>query len=212
MRFLLVIVFLMASAAGMYYSGVGFFADFKETKASSKKISAVKPKFLREKLKETPPETPVYTFFETLNDPTMTRLVGLDGTLSPASPQPEKKPAVPAKIKVASLPVEKIIKPEPAAIPEKKIKANVRATPVVEGPPRYAVQVGSFKDEKRAGTLKMLLQKKGHDAFLMQIEVADSAWHRVFLGRYADEKKAQDAAQSARNDFNLNAVVVSKTN
>ena len=60
----------------------------------------------------------------------------------------------------------------------------------------------------------MRLQENGFDAFLMQTELADhgGTWHRVFLGRYVDEKKAQEAASLARNDYKLNAVVVRKTN
>ena len=45
-----------------------------------------------------------------------------------------------------------------------------------------------------------------------QTKIADDAWHRVFMGRYADEQQAQDVANLARSDFKLNAVVVSKTN
>ena len=74
--------------------------------------------------------------------------------------------------------------------------------------------MSSFRDEARAGALKMRLQENGFDAFLMQTELADhgGTWHRVFLGRYVDEKKAQEAASLARNDYKLNAVVVRKTN
>ena len=74
--------------------------------------------------------------------------------------------------------------------------------------------MSSFRDAGRAGALKMRLQEKGFDAFLMQAELANHAgtWHRVFLGRYADEEKAQEAARLARSEYKLNAVVVRKTN
>ena len=54
------------------------------------------------------------------------------------------------------------------------------------------------------------LQKKGFDAFLMETVLAEpgGTWHRVFLGRYADEQKAQEAARLAKSQYKLNAVVV----
>lgn len=204
MKLLLVMIFMVASAAGLHFSEVNLLNVFKDKKISSKKISVVKPK--REKVEE----APVYTFFETLNDTTMTRYVGLDGKIVPTPEQLRNisPPLVSPDDKVAPPPVKKI--PEPVANLE--IKQEMRSTPVIADPPRYAVQVGSFRDEDRAGALKMRLQKKGFDAFSMQIQVADNAWHRVFLGRYADEQKAQEAARLAKNDYKLNAVVVSKTN
>jgi cell division protein FtsN len=206
MKLLLVMIFMVASAAGLHFSEVNLLNVFKEKKASSKKISVVKPK--REKVKE----APVYTFFETLNDTTMTRYVGLDGKIVPPPEQLRKisPPVISSDNKVASPPVKKT--PEPVANLELKQKEKIRPTPVIAEPPRYAVQVGSFRDADRAGALKMRLQKKGFDAFSMQIQVADNAWHRVFLGRYADEQKAQEAARLAKSDYKLNAVVVSKTN
>jgi cell division protein FtsN len=209
MRLLLVMIFLVASAVWLNFSGLDLISEARGKKAASKKISAVKPKFLREKVKEE--EIPVYTFFETLNDPTMTRHVGLDGKIIPEQPTKISAPVVSPNNEVPPS-INKIIKSEPVTKLEKKQEIETNSPPVIEKPIQFAVQVGSFRDEKRAGTLKMRLQKKGFDAFLMQIEVAEKAWHRVFLGRYADEKKAQAAALLARNEFKLNAVVVSKTN
>ena len=204
MRLLLGMLFLMVSAAGIHFSGYDLVTGFQEKKSSSKKISAVKPK--RNAVKE--PETPVYTFFETLNDSSMTRYVGLNGKFLPTPIQKSLTSLVPAKVDTPP-PAEKL---EPLKIPEKKQKEETRSTPVIENLPRFAVQVGSFRDRGRASALKMRLQKKGFDAFLMQTKVADNAWHRVFLGRYADELKAQEAARLAKNDYKLDAVVVTKTN
>jgi len=111
-----------------------------------------------------------------------------------------------------TLPVEKQVKSEPLAKPETKHEKF--STNEIEGRPRYAVQVSSFRNVESAGALKRRLQEKGFDAFLMQAELADhgGTWHRVFLGRYADEETAQEAARMAKSQYNLNAVVVRKTN
>ena len=209
MRLLLVMIFLVASAVGLHFSGG--IDGFLEKKAPAKKIRAVKPKFIRDKVAPVASDKPVYTFFETLNDTTMTQYVGLNGELLPLSP--ERTVIVPAKSTATSSipPVAKTEQSEPLAEPEIKHDLDIRTE--IEGRPRYAVQVSSFRDAGRAGALKMRLQEKGFDAFLMQAELADHAgtWHRVFLGRYADEKKAQEAARMVRSQYKLNAVVVRKT-
>ena len=203
MRLLLVMIFLVASAVGLHFSGINLLSGFQKKEASAKKLRAVKPKFIRDKVAKAASDKPIYTFFETLNDPTMTRYVGLNGKL------------LPAKIAATPLipPAEKQVESEPLAKPEIKHDRNIRTPTEIGGRPRYAVQVSSFRDAGRAGALKMHLQEKGFDAFLMQAELADHAgtWHRVFLGRYADEEKAQEAARMARSLYNLNAVVVRKT-
>jgi cell division septation protein DedD len=63
-----------------------------------------------------------------------------------------------------------------------------------------------------ASILKMKLHKKGFDAYLMKIELPNhgGVWHRVFLGKYTDEALAQKAAERARQEYKLNAVVVKK--
>ena len=199
---------MVASGAGLHFSGI--ISKFQESATSPKRERAVKPESIRNKVKETVSSKPVYTFFETLNDTTMTQYVGLNGELLPLSP--ERTVIVPAKSTATIPPVEKQVKSEPLAEPEIKLDRNIRTEN--EGRPRYAVQVSSFRDAGRAGALKMRLQEKGFDAFLMQAELANHAgtWHRVFLGRYADEEKAQEAARLARSEYKLNAVVVRKTN
>ena len=203
MRLLLVMIFLVASAVGLHFSGINLLSGFQKKEASAKKLRAIKPKFIRDKVAKAASDKPIYTFFEILNDPTMTRYVGLNGKL------------LPTKIAAAPLipPVEKQMESEPLAKPEIKHDRNIRTPTEIGGRPRYAVQVSSFRDAGRAGALKMHLQEKGFDAFLMQAELADHAgtWHRVFLGRYADEKKAQEAARMVRSQYKLNAVVVRKT-
>ena len=52
---------------------------------------------------------------------------------------------------------------------------------------------------------------KGFEAFLRQTNLADQEWHRVFLGQYVDEQKANKAASLVRTKFNLDAKVRRKT-
>ena len=105
---------------------------------------------------------------------------------------------------------------------EMPIKSSVRAqfkeNIQVENKPEtsvstYAVQVSSFRDEKKAGILKSDLQVKGFDAFLMEAELPNHGgkWYRVFLGRYNDQDLARKDAERARQKHKLNSVIVKKT-
>ncbi len=214
MRLLFVMIFLAASAAGLHFSGI--ISEFQENAVPPKKLRAVKPEFIRKKVEKPVSPKLDYTFFKTLNDPTMTQYVDLKGRLMQTVLSPEKSAMASAKIKASTPPAEKTAKLEPVA--KSKIKQNPKSTasviPEIKEPPRYIVQVSSFRDEARAGALKMHLQENGFDAFLMQTELVDhgGTWHRVFLGRYVDEQKAQEAAHLARSEYQLNAVVVRKAN
>ena len=92
-------------------------------------------------------------------------------------------------------------------------KSSVPTTPEIKAPYGYVVQVGSFRDEGRAGALRRLLKNNGFDAFLTPTELTNNGgtWHRVFLGRYIDEENAQEAARLARSQYKLNAVVARNT-
>lgn len=210
MRFFLVIIFVAASGAGVHYSGV--ITKFQES-TSSKKMRAVKPESIRNNAKESVAHKPVYTFFETLNDSTMTQYVDLKGKLMPTALAPDNAVSAPAKIKAtpSTPPVEKIAKLEPVTKPESKqaSKGPASLTPEINAQAGYVVQVSSFRDEKLADALKSRLQKSGFDAFLTHTKLADQGgtWHRVFLGRYVSEQKAQEAASLVRNKYKLNAVV-----
>ena len=130
----------------------------------------------------------------------MTKYVGLNGEMLPVS-----LPAKPARSQ------SEII--EPAKLETKKnIKAIIAEEMKPPMPDRFVVQVSSFRDVKMANILKMKLQKKGFDAYLMKIELPNhgGVWNRVFLGKYTNEALAQKAAERARQEYKLNAVVVKK--
>ena len=207
MRLSLIIMFVMASVVGLHFFGI--ISLFQENVSSPKKMTAVKPESFRNRVKEPTPRKTVYTFFETLNDSTMTQYVDLKGGLMPALLSSKKEISVPSKIATVLPLVKKTARLDPALKigNTRKSKSAESVTPEIKEQYRYVVQMGSFRDESRADSLISLLKKNEFDAFLTQTEIADQAWHRVFLGRYADEQKAQKAASLARSQFNLNAKV-----
>ena len=176
---------------------LGFFVEWNKP-AISKKISAVKPKFLINKAEALKPVSHQFTFFETLNDKTMTKYVGLHGEMLPLSSPPKPGPLFEEK-NTSSVAVE----------PLKSDLKEKQPLPFHQ----FFVQVSSFRDQKKAGALKTKLQEKGFDSFLIEMELSnhEGKWYRVFLGKYSKKDLASKDAERARKEFRLNAVVVRKT-
>ena len=201
MRRFFITIFILACSSVIYFNDGLLSGFFQENPSIIKKVSAVKPKSIVNKTEALGPVSHQFTFFETLKDKTMTKYVGLHGEMLPVS--------LPAR-SVRSH--SKII--EPAKLePKKNIKTIVAEEKKTSTLPRFAVQVSSFRDVKMASVLKKKLKEKGFDAYLMEIELPNhgGVWHRVFLGQYVDEALAKKAAERARQEHKLNAVVVKKT-
>ena len=185
---------------------LGFFGEWKKP-VVSKKISAVKPKFLINKAEALKPVSHQFTFFETLNDKTMTKYVGLHGEMLPVS-SPAKPVSLFKEKNISSL----IVKPSESDQKSKTLNI-IRKEKQPSPSHRFFVQVSSFRNQKKAGALKTKLQEKGFDSFLIETELSNNKgkWYRVFLGKYSDEELASKDAERARKEFRLNAVVVKKT-
>ncbi len=170
----------------------------------SKKVRAVKPKSLVNKLADLKPVSRQFTFFETLQDKTMTKYVGLNGEILPIS-QPSKQLNLPSKVK-------RVLKRDLHSSRQKLEIKNYKKPSRPTGP-YFAVQISSFRNKNRADELKRKLQKKGFDSFLMETELPNHGgkWFRVFLGKYSDEDLAYKDAERVRQQYKLNAVVVRKT-
>jgi hypothetical protein len=211
MRLIYLAILVSITTSIFYFKGgllLGFFGEWKKP-AVSKKVSAVKPKFLINKAEALKPVSHQFTFFETLNDKTMTKYVGLHGEMLPVS-SPAKPVSLFKEKNISSLVVE------PAKSGQKsKILNNFQKEKQILPSTlhRFFVQVSSFRNQKKAEALKTKLQEKGFDSFLVETELSNNKgkWYRVFLGKYSDEELASKDAERARKEFRLNAVVVNKT-
>ena len=171
--------------------------------AISKKVRAVKPKSLVNKLADLKPVSHQFTFFETLQDKTMTKYVGLNGEILPISP-PSKLVVLPSKRK-------RVLKRDLHSSKQKLEIKDYTKLPRSKLP-YFAVQISSFRNKNKADELKTKLQKKGFDSFLMETELPNHGgkWFRVFLGKYSNEGLAHKDAERARQEYKLNAVVIRK--
>ncbi|KMP12605.1 hypothetical protein UR09_00835 [Candidatus Nitromaritima sp. SCGC AAA799-A02] len=182
-----------------------------EDNASYKKQVSVKPANIREKQKQVEPVSAQdeFTFFDTLNDPSMTRFVGLSGDFDESDAGSNSLSEVSAftvKNKPVAPPVEAVVENKSVSI----AKETAPAEPVRVSSAGFAIQVSSFRDTERAGALKEKLRKKGYPAFLMAARIPgkNEVWHRVFIGRYADKETALNAAAKVKETERLAGVVV----
>ncbi|PIQ96484.1 MAG: hypothetical protein COV67_09335 [Nitrospinae bacterium CG11_big_fil_rev_8_21_14_0_20_56_8] len=217
---LLMILVLGFAGVGVYYSGKQALRFFDPSKKEAvahpvKKTAAVKPRSLVEKrVKVEPlPPLPNYSFYETLNDTTLSKYVGLNGKLTSSPPAGKWVPAsAPATGQIAETVPLKPVKTSPV---DQRVKSTEGGGMLAEldsvegiGFP-FWVQVSSFRELPRAQEMAARLKKKGYPAFTRSIEVSEKGiWYRVYLGRYSDSEAAESVARRAREEEKLDAVVL----
>ena len=210
MRLIYLAILVSTTISIFYFKGellLGFFGEWNKP-AVSKKVSAVKPKFLINKAEALKPVSHQFTFFETLNDKTMTKYVGLHGEMLPVS-SPAKPVFLFKEKNISSL----LVEPAKSDLKSRTIKiGQEEKKPSPSTLLRFFVQVSSFRNQMKAGALKIKLQEKGFDSFLIETELPNHGgkWYRVFLGKYSDEELAEKDAERARKEFKLDGVVVRK--
>ncbi len=216
------------AGVGVYSSGKWVMDEFNKAGESPapvvKKRSPVKPDNLgvprSASEKEAVPERETYTFFETLNDSSMTKIAGLEGgilsTLEKADP-PAVRHSEPRRVVKVSSPVrteapvvaQASERTQPALAANRKVpESTVREARPED--PLYAVQVSSFKDSLRARVLEDKLKEMGYEAFQLAAGSASegNVRHRVYLGKYNDRKSADNAARKVRMQEALGGMVI----
>jgi septal ring-binding cell division protein DamX len=155
-----------------------------------------------------------FTFFDTLVDPAMEKMVGLNGNLlsSGSSKSDTRRDEyvmpMPAMIKKVNIKprIIKFARPAtgiPLSLPEKQVKSFSAESG------RFTVQVSSFRDRKYATGLVSKLKQKGYPAFVIAIQLSNGqTWYRVNIGRYPDHDSAQISAMKVQMSEALKTMVI----
>jgi len=101
-------------------------------------------------------------------------------------------PAAPAPV-VAQAPARP---PEPEAAPE----------PAADGPGRYSLQIGAFRDAKNSEKVIQDLQTRGYEPYVVE-QRGRSLLRTVRVGRYAGRAEALRAASEFRRRERMEAIV-----
>ncbi len=206
--FLLVFFFI---GTGIYFSAMktNEFFHPRESTALGKAIP-VKPKNLRDREKQAAPvlREEELTFFDTLGDPAMTKIVDLDGNIVELRTESgDRSKALP----LASATKDQLVTSvhEPVADENSTTASRVvpHGKPIDAG---FRVQVGSFRQLKRAKVLEEKLKGRGYPVYIAEAKnpVAGETWYRVFVGHYKDKQLALGMAFQIKEQEHLNGVVV----
>ena len=206
--FLLVFLFI---GAGIYFSAMktNEFFHPRESTALGKAIP-VKPKNLRDREKQAAPvlREEELTFFDTLGDPAMTKIVDLDGNIVELRTESgDRSKALPLTSATKDQLVTSVH--EPVADENSTTASRVvpHGKPIDSG---FRVQVGSFRQLKRAKVLEEKLKGRGYPVYIAEAKnpVAGEIWYRVFVGHYKDKQLALGMAFQIKEQEHLNSVVV----
>lgn len=215
---ILSILILGFASTGIYFGTLKVLDIFQEyEKSTLKKQIPMKPKNMKEKqaLVESGENSyEEFTFFDTLGDPSMSKFVGLNGSVvQPAEPSNDKlSESVNLKANDSSIP------PENTISPKKSLDlAAVKVDPPVDAKEKtaleksgFALQVGSFQKLERADLFKGKLGKKGYPTFVVPVRIPGKAdmWYRVFIGRFSEKEVAIETARRIKGAEKLDSVMM----
>jgi cell division septation protein DedD len=127
---------------------------------------------------------------------------------------PEPAPAVPVRVMTAApapAPALRASEPEPqpeppppAPIPPAAIAQTPEPTP--DGPARYSLQIGAFREAKNSEKTIQELQSKGYEPYVIE-QKGRSVLQTVRVGRYSGRAEALRAAADFRRREGMEAIV-----
>jgi cell division protein FtsN len=185
--------------AGLFFSwtkALQFYAD-RQNISFQKTISS-KPSNIKDKQPFVESDTSTsdaFTFFDTLDDPSMKKYIGLNGTTVTLKEEDNYR----------SSDLTLRVKKKPAPRNSLAVSKNIRASNTIDiknkkktdsSIPGFVLQVGSFQDLSRADTLKEKLTKSDYSVFISStwIEEKGRPLHRVFVGTFFRKKDAEKIA------------------
>jgi len=143
-----------------------------------------------------------YTFFKTLTAPQAGPYLGLNRSILVNATQASATRPPPATIR-KTIPTPVIKRDGPYRPSKTKLEFHQ-----TDGPKMYMVQVSSFRELNWARAMENQLNKNGFSSFLIEVDIpGKGVWYRVYLGKYSNREDALLAAESAKLNHRLSAVV-----
>jgi len=202
-------VLLASLGGGAYYFGDeslrSFLAERLKNLRVQKRVIPVAEKVLsvEKKTINTVPPSVKYTFFKSLTSPHTENYPELKRAVLKNTAQ------VSSDLRRPPLPVNHLMPGYEARQSSPDTHANSKENFQQQGEATgYLVQVSSFRELHGARALKNRLSKNGYPSFVREAVIPDKGmWYRVYLGRYPDRESALFAAESAKINERLSAVV-----
>ena len=208
--FLSVLVFGFIGT-GIYLGAVKGVNIYKEMEKSSlKKQISVKPGSIKGNQALVDPwsiDMDEFTFFDTLDDPSMGKFIGLNGNIIETPKATKKTSVFDSKVRKKTIPqLDDVTTKNSLSSVAHKIETQKSGESLASG---FVLQVGSFKTLERAKLLKNSLGKKGYPVFVFAARKTKEGeiWHRVVIGGFTEKEFAVKAAIKVKQIENLDSVI-----
>jgi len=211
-KFFSTFLIFVLGIVGLFFSSTKSFDFFLDKEnISLQKIISSKPKNMKDKqaLVESGISTPEdFTFFDTLDDPTMKKYLALNGSIISLKDENYYK-SNDLSPRVNGSPASKVTQPVSGNISisrARKLKAQNQTEPSTPG---FVLQVGSFQEFQRASDLKNKLINGDYSVFISStwVEEKKKALHRVFVGTFLKKIDAEKAATEIKKTEKIESLI-----
>jgi len=193
------LVIFILIMVGLFFSLTEMFQFFsKKENTSLQKIISSKPKNIKSKQVLIESEISTFgdfTFFDTLDDPSMKKYIGLNGSIVLLKKEDYNRSGdLILSAKKNTAPLTTLPTPKSSSIPaEIDIENPKEKNLPAQG---FVIQVGSFQDLQRADVLKNKLAKYDYPVFISSTFLKNNGQtlHRVFVGTFSRKKDAEKVA------------------
>ncbi len=199
---------------GLFFSSTKSFNFFLDKESiSQRKIISSKPEGMKDKqpLVDSGISIPEnFTFFDTLDDPSMEKYLALNGRIVSLKDENfyKSNDLIP---RVNGTPASKVTRPVSANISissARKLKGQKQTKPPTAG---FVLQVGSFQEFQRADYLKNKLIDSDYPVFISStwVEEKGQELHRVFVGMFSKKIDAEKVAVEIKESDKIESLIKS---
>ena len=211
-KFFSTFLIFVLGIVGLFFSSTKLFNFFSDKEnISLQKIISSKPKNMKDKqaLVESGISTPEdFTFFDTLDDPTMKKYLALNGSIVSLKDENYYK-SNDLNPRVNGSPASKVTQPVSGNISISGARKLKGQNPTEPSTPGFVLQVGSFQEFQRADDLKNKLINGDYPVFISStwVEEKGRALHRVFVGTFLKKIEAEKAAVEIKESEKIESLV-----
>ena len=211
-KFFFIFLIFVLGIVGLFFSSTKSFNFFSDKEnIFLKKIISSKPKNMKDKqaLVESGMSTlEDFTFFDTLDDPTMKKYLALNGSIVSLKDENYYK-SNDLSPRVNGSSASKVTQPVSGNISisgARKLKAQNQTEPSTPG---FVLQVGSFQEFQRANDLKNKLINGDYSVFISStwVEEKGQSLHRVFVGTFLKKIDAEKAAVGIKESEKIESLI-----
>ena len=211
-KIFLTLLVLVLTATGLFFGSVKVLKFFSEKEnLSFKKMISSKPEDMKDKqalVELGASSLDDFTFFDTLDDPSMKKYIGLNGSVVAMKEENYyKSNDLTSKMDGSLAPqVAQSLSKSVITFSTKNLKGQKKVDSSTSG---FVVQVGSFQEFQKADVLKNKLINSDYPVFIVSTFVEEKGYtlHRVFVGKFLKKTEAIQVAVRIKESEKIESIV-----